>query len=355
MNKNHLCVSPLRNTTRPTTARCTLPQYMGFLISEPKSSTCTRLAEVSGISHDSVNRFLNREDYQPIDMFNEVKDELCLVGGTLSIDDTVLDKPYSRTINLIGHFWSGKHHRTVVGINLVTFYYTDHHGRHMPVNFRIVDKSEGKTKNEYFREMLAEVLDWGLIPAFVTGDSWYSCVKNLKTIKKHQTGFMFAVEKNRLVALEKNQWQQVQRIDISDDGLEVWLKDFGFVRLFRTKLKDQIRHYIVYQPEEKPDCKRDDFKKIHDNHWQIEQYHRALKQVCHIERFQVRNKKPVRNHIFAGLLSFVYLQKMQINQAFTNIYQFQSGLFTSLVGEFVEFFSKGKEHLLPQMKNVDNA
>ena len=156
MNKNHLCVSPLRNTTRPTTARCTLPQYMGFLISEPKSSTCTRLAEVSGISHDSVNRFLNREDYQPIDMFNEVKDELCLVGGTLSIDDTVLDKPYSLTINLIGHFWSGKHHRTVVGINLVTFYYTDPHGRHMPVNFRIVDKSEGKTKNEYFREMLAE-------------------------------------------------------------------------------------------------------------------------------------------------------------------------------------------------------
>jgi hypothetical protein len=44
---------------------------MGFLISEPKSLTCTRLAEVTDISHDSVNRFLNREDYQPEDMFND--------------------------------------------------------------------------------------------------------------------------------------------------------------------------------------------------------------------------------------------------------------------------------------------
>jgi hypothetical protein len=35
--------------------------YMGFLMSEPKSSTCTRLSEVMGISHDSVNRFLLRE------------------------------------------------------------------------------------------------------------------------------------------------------------------------------------------------------------------------------------------------------------------------------------------------------
>ncbi len=328
---------------------------MGFLISEPKSLTCTRLAEVTDMSHDSVNRFLNRGDYEPEDMFNEVKNALYLTGGVLSVDDTVLDKPYSRAKELISHFWSGKHHKTVIGINLVTLYYTDPLGRHMPVNFRIVDKSEGKTKNDYFREMLADVIEWGMLPAFVTGDSWYSCVKNLKTVKKHQTGFMFAVEKNRLVALEKNQWQQVRDLEVPHDGLEVWLKDFGFVRLYRTKLKDQLRHYIVYQPEDKPECNRDKFEQIHDSHWLIEQYHRAIKQVCHIERFQVRNEKPIRNHIFAGLLSFVYLQKMLFNQVFVNIYQFQSDIYKEMVGVFVKFFSEGKDHLLPQMKNADNA
>ena len=78
---------------------------MGFLISEPKSSTCTRLAEVTGISHDSVNRFLQREDYQPKDMFDEAAQDLCLVGGTLSADDTVLDKPHSNYVALDSHFW----------------------------------------------------------------------------------------------------------------------------------------------------------------------------------------------------------------------------------------------------------
>ena len=57
--------------------------------------------------------------------------------------------------------------------------YTDPHGHHQPVNYRIYDKTEHKTKNDYFQEMLAEVLAWGLEPAFVTGDSWYSSLENL--------------------------------------------------------------------------------------------------------------------------------------------------------------------------------
>jgi hypothetical protein len=31
---------------------------------------------------------------------------------------------------------------------------------HYPVNFRVVDKSENKTKNDYFLEMFAELLSW---------------------------------------------------------------------------------------------------------------------------------------------------------------------------------------------------
>jgi len=87
-----------------------------------------------------------------------------------------LDKPYSQYMAFVGHFWSGKHHRTVKGIKLVTLFYTDNHGQHQPVNFRVYDKAEDKTKNDYFQDMLAEVLAWGLEPAFVTRDSWYRAI-----------------------------------------------------------------------------------------------------------------------------------------------------------------------------------
>ncbi len=151
---------------------------------------------------------------------------------------------------LVSHFWSGKHHRTVKGINLVTLYYIDIQGKHQPLNFRVVDKAEGKTKNDYFQDMLTEVLAWGLEPAFVTGDSWYSCVSNLKLIKNHQIGLLFALESNRLVSVEKGSWAQVKQLETPEDGLMVLLKNFGYVKLFRTTLKDQISHYISSLPGE---------------------------------------------------------------------------------------------------------
>ena len=78
--------------------------YMGFLMSEPKSTTCTRLSQVMGISHDSVNQFLLRESYEPKDLFNEAQKLLEIVGGTLSVDDTKLDKSHSQKMELVGHF-----------------------------------------------------------------------------------------------------------------------------------------------------------------------------------------------------------------------------------------------------------
>ena len=59
----------MRVISRPPTARCTLAMYVCFLLGEPHSPTGGRLAEVMEISHDSVNRFLLREDYTPRDLF----------------------------------------------------------------------------------------------------------------------------------------------------------------------------------------------------------------------------------------------------------------------------------------------
>jgi len=335
--------------------------YMGFLMSEPKSTTCTQLSAVMGISHDSVNRFLLREAYEPKDLYTEASRLLNLEGGTLNVDDSTLDKPYSQHMDLVGHFWSGKHHRVVKGINLITLYYTDLQGRSLPVNYRIYDKSDGKSKNDYFRDMLAEVLNWGLKPGFVTGDSWYSCADNLKTVRNHRRGFLFAVESNRRVSVEKGQWAQVQQLDIPEQGQLVWLREFGEVKLFRTQLKDQLRHYIVFLPSDSTPATtyktftRADFQNLHDQHWQIEQYHRMIKQVCHIERFQVRGKVPIRNHIFAALCAHVQLQHMQMTELITNAYQWQRDLYREVVAHFVSHFVQGKDHLNPQFVRTVNA
>ena len=109
-----------------------------------KSTSCTRLSDIKGdISHDSINRFLERERYDPKDLFDEERTNIELVDGILSVDDSVLDKPYmdAKKASLVDYFWSGKHKAIVKGINLITLFYTNINGVCVPVNYRIYDKS----------------------------------------------------------------------------------------------------------------------------------------------------------------------------------------------------------------------
>lgn len=82
-----------------------------------------------------MNRFLLRER----DLFEEVKAHLIGTAGVLSVDDSVEDKPYRGPSKsaFVDYFWSGKHKRSVKGINLITLYYTDTAGHSYPLNFRI--------------------------------------------------------------------------------------------------------------------------------------------------------------------------------------------------------------------------
>jgi putative transposase len=46
-------------------------------------------------------------------------------GGILVLDDSTLDKPSARLIDLVTRHWSGKQHAVVRGINLTTLSWTD--------------------------------------------------------------------------------------------------------------------------------------------------------------------------------------------------------------------------------------
>ena len=281
-----------------------------------------------------------RERYSHKDLFDEVKIHILLEGGTLSVDDSVIDKFYSdpKTTELVGYFWSGKHKRPVKGINLISLYYTDSLGVSVPVNFRINDKKDGKTKNDYFREMTMEVLTWGIKPSWVTGDSWYASMKNLKFLKKQEQNFLFGIAKNRLVSLNGGPLGQVRYLEIPESGLLLHLKGFGMVKVFRKVFKKEYRYYIMFAPELE-DLKAidwDKFKQIHDLHWGIETYHRALKQVCNIERFQVRDTNAIRTHIFSALRAFVLLELQRAQGLISNWYEPRRNLFNHVISSFIQ-------------------
>lgn len=87
--------------------------------------------------------------------------------------------------------------------------------------------------------------------------------------------------------------------------------------------------------EQLQNISRREFITIHDTHWRIETFHRAIKQVCGICRFMVRNTQAIKTHIFCSLQAFVRLEKMRSTNSISNWYQLQRNLFTLVIREYI--------------------
>ena len=114
---------------------------------------------------------------------------------------------------------------------------------------------------------------------------------------------------------------------------------------------------MVYLPVEEKlaEFSRTTFDVEHDKHWQIEQYHRAIKQVCNIENFQVRGRQATKNHLFASIYGFVQLQRLTTIQAIKDCYQVRRELFTNVVRSFISECVFATDSLNPLFAPVVNA
>ena len=118
------------------------------------------------------------------------------------------------------------------------------------MNYRIYNKQESKTKNDYLKEMLIEVLDWGLQPRLVTTDAWYGSRENLKFLTDKELGVLMGIAKNRSCDINGRDYTQVQNLEIPDEGLIVHLKTFVSVKVFRKTFKNQEqRYYMMFLPQ----------------------------------------------------------------------------------------------------------
>ena len=219
--------------------RYTEQDYIRFLIASYRMCTCTEAARCIPESriqaaHDSVNRFLERQSSDTEALWQESLPMIEKDQGFLIIDDTTLDKPYSNQVDLVSYHWSGKHHRVVKGISLVTLVWTDGTSI-IPVDFRVYDREhDKKTKNDHFQEMLDKAKERGLKPHCVLFDSWYSSMENLKRIRRMNWHFLTRMKSNRQVKHGLSFYKGVSEVDVPEEGCEVHLRVYGQVKLFKV-------------------------------------------------------------------------------------------------------------------------
>ena len=290
-------------------ARCTDIDYIHFLIAATEAYSCSEAARVytgpDAPAHDAITRMLTRQPPDPAAVWADAAGLVAQERGVLVVDDTTLDKPYGRQIDLVTRHWSGTHKRIVWGINLTTLLWTDGQAV-VPVDVRVYAKAtDGLTKNAHLRDMLTTAAARGFQPEYVLFDSWYSGLDNLKALRRLGWSWMCRIKSNRQVNPDGSGNVAVATLDIPVGGLAVHLKGYGLVRVFRTVAPDGHAEYWASDDLDLTDTRRVELEGLA---WGIEMYHRAIKQCCGIERCQVRSAAGQRQHLLCAVRAFLRLE-----------------------------------------------
>jgi hypothetical protein len=100
---------------------------------------------------------------------------------------------------------------------------------------------------------------------------------------------------------------------------------------------------------------RHEFNEWHSIHWGIECYHRAVKQLCGIERFMARTTEAIKNHIFCSIRAFTQLEFMRAEEIIENWYEVQRNLYLQVARGFIMEHLTQKLGLNPQIWLSVNA
>jgi len=290
--------------------KCNEEDYINFVIATPRQVTATEAERVQPAStnapaHDAFTRLLTRLEPDPETLWQEAATQVELENGLLVLDDSTLDKPYSARNDLVYRHYSGKHKDVVSGINLISLVWTDG-DRAVPCDYRIFDKdTDGKTKNDHFEEMLIQAHQRGFTPRMVCFDSWYSSIGNLKLVRGLGWHFLTRLKSNRQVNPEGKGLKAIAEIEIDETGTLVWLKGFGTIKVFRLIDTDGSAEHWATNKIEMSDLERVKYASFS---WQIEQFHRGIKQFCLIERAQCRRRRVWQNHINLCLRAFLRIE-----------------------------------------------
>jgi hypothetical protein len=318
--------------------KCEELDYINFLIAAQRvfSSTeasRTHPAEERGPAHDAYTRLLKRIPPDSQMLWQEVEPLIERKTGVLVIDDSTLDKPYASKMALVTRHWSGKHGRVVQGINLISLVWTDG-GCRLPCDFRLYHKAQdGLTKNDHFQHMVRQARERGFMPEIVAFDSWYSGLPNLKLLRDLKWDWLTQLKANREVSIDRSGNRALRDIFIPVQGYLVHLKGYGWVKVFRTVGTNGDAEYWATS---RLDLTIEQAAFYALDAWQVEVYHRGLKQFTGIERAQYRLEVSQRNHIGLAIRAFVRLELYRLRTGMS-WFEAKTGIIRSAMRHYLAY------------------
>ena len=313
--------------------------YSDYLLASFGATTATGLSQwLEGqVSHDQVSRSLAGTKQTASDLWQTVKPlvrEIQAEAGVLIIDDSIEEKPYTDENDMVCWHYDHSKDRMLKGINFLTALYSSQ-GVHVPVGFHLVAKTEKYTdpktqkekrrspvsKNAVCQEVIKQALT-NLIPfRFILFDVWFASAETMVFIKQQQKrDFLCPLKTNRNVALSQADKHHGRYVRVDTLELEaharraIYLEGvdcpLGLVKQVFTTEDGSIG--IRYLVSSDTTVSFDDLTTTYHKRWQVECYHKSLKQNVSLAKSPPHTVTTQTNHFFAALCGFIKLERLKM-------------------------------------------
>jgi IS4 transposase len=315
-----------------------LDLYSDYLISSFGQTTATGLAALldGTVSHDRVQRFLAGTQRTSAELWHVVKPHVRAIqsdDGVLIIDDSIAEKPYTDENDIVCWHYDHAKDCAVKGINFLTALYHSQ-AVSLPVGFVIVaktehylDKKDGKpkrrspvSKNEHYQNLAQQAVTNQIPFKYVLNDVWYASADNMMFIKHtlHKE-FIMPLKANRKVALsladkQHGHYARVDTLELEPKAVqEVYLEgvDFPMVLIKQVFVNDDGSIGIQYLVTSDTTLSYDDLTTLYRKRWNVEPYHKSLKQNASLEKSPTQTVCTQTNHFFAAVCGYIKLELLK--------------------------------------------
>jgi hypothetical protein len=320
--------------------------YTDYLICSFGAVTATGLsATLNGaISHDKITRRLSKPAQTSKSLWLTVKPFVRQIesdDGVLIIDDSIDEKPYTDESPLICWHYDHSKDRMTKGINFISALYHSQETS-LPVGIQLVVKPDYETdpktgkrkrkalfsKNHYARNLMAQAVQNRLRFRYILMDIWYGSAENIKFIRHELDKHCITPLKgNRKVALsledkKHGNYQRVETLLLEEDQTrEIWLEgiDFPLVLAKQVFTNEDGSTGILYLASSDTDLSYGRITSIYQKRWNVECYHKSLKQNASLAKSPTQTRTSQTNHFFYSLYAYIKLESLKIT---TNLNHF---------------------------------
>jgi hypothetical protein len=315
-----------------------LDLYSDYLISAFGQTTATGLSSLVGgdISHDQVQRALAGEPQTSADLWRIAKPHVRNIespDGVMIVDDSIAEKPYTDENDIICWHYDHSKQRNIKGINFVTCLYHSQ-GLSLPVGFELVRKTErytdpksgqekrrsNRTKNEMYRDLMQQAVHNRIPFKYALNDIWFASAENMNFVKITLIKeFVMPLKGNRKVArsVDAKQQGRYQRVDTLEleplKPVTVYLEGVEFALLLVKQVftNEDGSTGILYLVTSDSTLDGHGITAIYQKRWNVEPYHKSLKQNASLEKSPTQTVATQTNHFFAALCGYIKLELLK--------------------------------------------